>query len=237
MIHYKNTIEAIYLQIDEVQQLVSNFGAQGKIPGIEIDLALDKLRHVYDLMLSLRIENNGYGDFQESGTIPFEVEEQKVQVEEIIPVKGSSIKDQIMKEEAEFQEAKEKTRAEKESRVRVGGNESFGSETLKPKTNYNLDEQASEKARIDLSTQFKTKPVSNLTNAMGLNEKFELIHHLFGGDKNKFEQTMNYLNAASDFNEAYEYLSGNFNWDMNDNSVQKILELVRRKLIVKKNER
>jgi hypothetical protein len=69
-----------------------------------------------------------------------------------------------------------------------------------------------------------------------LNEKFELINELFGGDKARFEQMMQELNVAGSFVEAYNYLNTTFNWDMDSPYVQRLLELIRRKLIVKRDE-
>lgn len=247
MRQYKNTIEAIYLHLDEVQQLVAEFGANGKVYSIDIDLALDKLRNVYDLMLSLKIESLSNADVEVDPTeVPLEINPQVQFVEEpklVAQVKETSIGDtiraQITKEDdeaAEIEREKERTRAEKESRVRTPQSNYTNTENYKENPVYN-EEPVTQKNQVDITSYIKSKPISNITAAIGLNEKFELIQNLFGGDKVKFEQTMNYLNAASDFNEAYEYLAGNFKWDMNSTYVQKILELIRKKLIVKKNER
>ncbi len=242
MIQYKNTIEAIYLNLDEVQQLVAGFGTNSKIHTIELDLALDKLRNVYDLMLSLKLENilvTENGDIPMD--VPLEIKAQEADLPEIKPVEQSKessvsevIKAQFAKQEVIIPDVeKEKTRAEKESRVRMPQNVSDTTEIHKEKVE---SKDVTDTQKVD-SPYIKQKPVSNIVSALGLNEKFELIQNLFGGDKVKFEQTMNYLNGASDFNEAYEYLSGNFKWDMNNQYVQRILELIRKKLIVKKNER
>jgi hypothetical protein len=243
MIQYRNTIEAIYLHLDEVQQLVANFGTRERIPSIEVDLAMDKLRNVYDLMLSLRLETiqeNHVPD--QSVDVPFEVEVQNTAEEQkmdtALPKENlisESIKSRIYADEREsIEETKEKTKAEKESRVRVPQTNVSSGEGIKEKS---FSKEDSLQKSGDISTYIKSKPIANISNALGLNEKFELIQNLFGGDKIRFEQTMNYLNAASDFNEAYEYLANNFKWDMDDTYVQRILELLRRKLIVKKNDR
>ena len=51
-----------------------------------------------------------------------------------------------------------------------------------------------------------------------------------------FQNTITELDGASNFNEAFSYISGSFEWDMEDDSVQLLLELVRRKFIVNQNE-
>ena len=81
-----------------------------------------------------------------------------------------------------------------------------------------------------------TGSIGSIGTAIGLNEKFELINQLFGGSKEKFERTLEVLDMAGSFVEAYNYIEEQFEWDMDDVYVQRILELIRRKLIVRRNE-
>jgi hypothetical protein len=100
-----------------------------------------------------------------------------------------------------------------------------------------INEELASKAKSnEKPSGLKSNPMASIMSAMGLNEKFEIINELFGGDKEKFEQTMQELNMAGSFVEAYNYLNTTFNWDMDNTYVQRILELIRRKLIVKRDE-
>jgi hypothetical protein len=58
---------------------------------------------------------------------------------------------------------------------------------------------------------------------------------LFNGKPEIFNQTIEKLNTASNFNEAFNYISSNFEWEMEDEPVQFLLDLVRRKFITDKN--
>ncbi|MBA7516680.1 hypothetical protein ES705_08728 [subsurface metagenome] len=98
------------------------------------------------------------------------------------------------------------------------------------------EEIAGKSKKKDISSQLQSSPISSISGAIGLNEKFELINELFEGDKDTFESTLQVLNMAGSFVEAYNYLDKNFNWDMDNAYVQRILELIRRKLIVRRNE-
>jgi hypothetical protein len=238
---YKNTIEAVYIHLDEIQQSVARIGVEGDIRAIDVDLTLDKLRDVYDLLLSLRNESGAIKDIPkvESKVMPKApdisvVEDVIEETEETIEL---SVEEQIVEKESPKPEIRdEPTQAEKNSRVRTSSDrknlgESFSSG--KPILNEELSQS---NPLTDVSSRFKTKPISSIGSAIGLNEKFELIQNLFDGDSLKYNHTMDVLNMSTDFNEAFEYLNSNFNWDMNDPLVVRILELIRRKLIVKKNE-
>ena len=71
---------------------------------------------------------------------------------------------------------------------------------------------------------------------MGLNDRFKLINELFNGDKDSYQKTINILDNANNFNEAFNYISSSYDWDMEDEAVQLLLDLVRRKFIVNKDE-
>jgi len=66
--------------------------------------------------------------------------------------------------------------------------------------NESLRQQVSSK---DLSSRLKSQPIPDIGAAIGLNEKFSFIRELFNNDPDKFTETINILNRASNFNEAH----------------------------------
>jgi len=109
-------------------------------------------------------------------------------------------------------------------------------EKLKGNKHYIYESLAEKSQKQDISSKIKSKPISNIADAIGVNDKFRLIKDLFKGDTDSYNKTINTLNEASDFNEAFTFINTNFEWDMEDESVQFLLELVRRKFIVNKDE-
>ena len=97
------------------------------------------------------------------------------------------------------------------------------------------EELGSKKKYDDLATQLKSQG-AGINTSFGLAEKFELISELFSGDKEKFEHTLQVATMAGSFVEAYNYLKENFNWDMDNPHVQRLLEQIRRKLIVHRKD-
>lgn len=133
--------------------------------------------------------------------------------------------DQKREKKFQFKNSKEKNDKTKIVADRLQNKQSFRNESLR--------QQVSSK---DLSSKITSNPISDIGASMGLNEKFSFIQELFNNDPDKFTETINILNNSSDFNEAYSYLADNFNWDMDDPQVQKLLDLTRRKLIIGGNE-
>lgn len=82
----------------------------------------------------------------------------------------------------------------------------------------------------DISSKFHSQPISDISLAIGLNDKFQYIRELFGGDNLQYAETLRYLNNVKSENEAVEYLNDKFEWDMETKLVKSLLELTARKL-------
>jgi hypothetical protein len=235
---FRHTLGVLYTQAEEIRNLAEKLQASDGIRTIDLDLLLEKLRNIYDLILDLkesipatRTGQNSANDEAEPAVLP--------QIEEYVP----SAKDRNpVSNVISVDEKKEIQAGEGKSGVKTAGNESpppekrFISDRFKGSKQTLHEEIAGRVKQEDISSQYKAKPIGNIMSAIALNERFELINQLFNGDKESFERTIDVLNMAGSFVDAYNYLQENFNWDMDNEYVQRILELIRRKLIVRRNE-
>lgn len=230
---YKNTIEVLHAQAREIAEITSRLGHQDEIPFIEIDMLLEKLRHIYDLTTELRFvlqtdrlpDQNREESKPENNSVNQDITEIELEGKSTKPTK-EDIRDKITEDLAT--EAREK---EKQTEKTTLVSDRF--KTANPTLNESISGKSKKE---DITTQYNTKPIGSIKIALGLNEKFELINQLFQGNKEQFEKTLDVIDKAGSFVEAYNYLEGNFDWDMDDVYVQRILELIRRKLIVRRNE-
>lgn len=247
--HFKNTVEAVYISLDEIQKIVSQMGADDHISTIDIDLAADKIRHVYDLLLQLKNEvpQVTKNDVEKVKQVEEELKKEERIIEpepedrneiefdlnaEPVP----EITEEIVHNDPVKEEMPPKTQAEIDSRVKPIKEKKFLSDSFEGKSKSLNEELSNQSGSGKITDKLSSNPISSLSSAIGINEKFEIIKNLFGGNGESYERTMQQLNTAGNFNEAYEYMSKKLGWDMDDPQVQRILELIRRKLIVKKND-
>ncbi|MBN2348942.1 MAG: hypothetical protein JXJ22_08905 [Bacteroidales bacterium] len=232
---YKNTLEIVSEHLQEVNEMISNFYNLKKIPAIEMDLALSKIRNLYDVLLMIKhseTQRLALETEHKSETAGKGITQEKSQASENIELELENIKEQNPVKEEEVA----KTTSEHISKPLQDSEPRIISDRFKSKStsiNENLGKTA---YRKDLSSQLQSKPISNIANAIGLNDKFLIIKTLFNGNADQYNETLLMLNSASNFNEAFNYLVENFDWDMDSEIVQKLLELIRRKLIISKNE-
>ena len=74
----------------------------------------------------------------------------------------------------------------------------------------------------------KGLPVTNLMNAIGINDRFLYIRELFANESANFEKTVEHLDRLNSFLEAIDFLEKNFRWTKNEASL-KFMELLKRR--------
>ena len=82
----------------------------------------------------------------------------------------------------------------------------------------------------DISSKFHSQPISDISLAIGLNDKFRYVRELFEGDNLQYAETLRFLNNVKSETEAVDYLNEQFEWDMETKLVKSLLELTSRKL-------
>ncbi|QQS50127.1 MAG: hypothetical protein IPM71_11035 [Bacteroidota bacterium] len=229
--HYKNSIEAVSHQLQEIAEDIAKWQQNGPLRNIDLDLALNKIRNLYDLMLTLRAEERTFLNNEIIHHAQETIQQDK-KTEALIIEKE---KDPEKKPEAAVDKP---VKFEKENLIEpatsnLEKDKSLLSEKFHQTRPTLNEELSSHVSSSDLAKQLKNKPITNLSSAIGLNEKFELIHNLFIGDKQKYEQTIEALNHMADYQEALDYLSNVAKLDLSQPLVHRLLELLQRKLMTK----
>ncbi|MFM7217674.1 MAG: hypothetical protein ACKO1U_06625 [Bacteroidota bacterium] len=127
-------------------------------------------------------------------------------------------------------------------------------QTVKPSLRITGDVQALFEAQESIADQFKEsvtlaetmapkssqprisekhKHITDLTTAIGINERFYYIQHLFAGNAGVYHLTLERLNKENDRDAAMTYLNsevaGKYGWDSSAQAVRNFMELVERR--------
>jgi hypothetical protein len=74
-------------------------------------------------------------------------------------------------------------------------------------------------------------PVADLSKAIAINEKFQFIKELFGGDSDLYVETIRALNNAGSLGAAISYIDSHFSWDKNSEATRRLIMLLRRRFM------
>jgi len=93
---------------------------------------------------------------------------------------------------------------------------------------------ASEKIEIkEVKDHLVMEPIKDLRSAIGINDKFQFIQELFGGDEKSFEVGIKTINAFKIFPEAQFYIKRELreknNWNEESNVVKQFDQLIKRR--------
>ena len=92
------------------------------------------------------------------------------------------------------------------------------------------EQLGSMKSDDDISDILKTKPLTNLSEAIGVNDKFQFIREIFDGNKDAYIQAISRLDHAESLKDARAVIMS-YTGDSNENkAVKQLLNLVKRKL-------
>jgi hypothetical protein len=115
-------------------------------------------------------------------------------------------------------------------------------EPIKNVSNYTVDPEHTDLFRFnleakELSEKLSQTRITDLSKAMGVNERIFTVNELFGADNSLYRNVIRDLNAMKSFEEAKAYLSSNiaerFNWTHKSkrNKAKNFIKLVRRRYI------
>ena len=233
-------IKTIIRQVGDIGEKLSRLLPEESLPSIEKDIILRDIRLLYEAVKDLQDSPVETPSGEKGKVTRPEVE--TIQPEPVPgeknPVSESSVPEAEVAAPEEISEAEEQSIPLEEPEKTGPAAKSAEPVTLadKYKGNKKFINESLAGDTQDISSKIQSTPISNIGSALGINDRFKLINDLFKGDKESFQNTIGILDGSSNFNEAFNYISSSFDWDMEEDSVQLLLDLVRRKFIVNQNE-
>ncbi|TAH40319.1 MAG: hypothetical protein EYC69_10925 [Bacteroidetes bacterium] len=94
---------------------------------------------------------------------------------------------------------------------------------------------AGTKQQNGLAEKHQHKPISDLKSAIGINEKFLFINHLFSGDTQAYLSSIELLNTSANIEIARAHVNQNlvikYDWDISSHPANLFVDLVERRFI------
>lgn len=216
----KETIDKILVELENVKRILQKVNTTSKFPDIEKDIALSKLRNIYEFISFIQPIPSTTKVIEESVVSVLSDEETNKKVEII----------EKPLEKADLSEIKvENTPKIKENSPAKPAKEEILAEKLKETGEFMNEVLARYANTFDISKKIQSQPISDISTAIGLNDKFLFIKELFNNNADLYKHTIDTLNKATDFNNAIQYIDSNFKWEFDNPSVQKLLELIHRR--------
>jgi hypothetical protein len=82
-----------------------------------------------------------------------------------------------------------------------------------------------------LFNTLSNKQITSLRKSISIGNRFMFQRELFGNDADKMNQAIDFIDTCSNLHEAEKYISENFHWDAEKESVIEFMNLVNRKFV------
>jgi hypothetical protein len=237
----KYTIEILTKDIQDIEKLEGNLRNSKGDSALELDLALSKLRNVYeiltiikadrlqDLVSEKQLQNNAPAAF----TAPEEpkTEEQPEAKTEEQPEAKTEEQPEAKTEESEPEPKTPATPgADQETAAEpVPADPSILAEKFSVESSIN--ENLAEKRGNNIDAKLLGKPIDNISRNIGINDRFLIIRELFAGDSDKFSDLVSKLDNAENYEAAAGILNKQFAETTDHEGVEILTGLVKRRHI------
>jgi hypothetical protein len=198
---FKSTIDLIIKDLNEASEIIDDLKKYPGVPALQVELAKSKCKSAGEVIALLKNLNDFVSVKQESIT------EKQPPIVSAIPAKKKP-------------ESKESEK--KPPSVSIVADK-FG----------HIDDHYKENPEIskkDVSKHLKSKPVTSLSEAIGINDRFLFIREIFDGNKDVYSQAISRLDKAENLQDAMAIIMSYTGEKPEDEAVTLLLDLVRLKL-------
>jgi hypothetical protein len=237
-----NQCKQIEELINGLQRLIQSHSNNSEsISRIELDLALEKVRRLYDILLQMKIQESK-PDYPVSDEITSQVEpvdaamiplEEPQSVPENIIAEPEIIDEPVLQEIQQSEEVLAQDVAYKDIEPAIPDLFSGTIVSTARKTDKTVVEKLSEENQAEtIADKIGSHKITGLKQAIGINEKFFFINELFQGNMKEYSETLNALDQVEEIQATKDFLENlcrKNSWDTEGNAVRKLYEFIERK--------
>jgi hypothetical protein len=241
---FNTTIDIIIKDLREAREIIDDLKNYPGVPQLQIELAKSKCKNAEEIIALLKTMKLDYPSplDQKTEDVKFIQPSEREEPEPLIEINdeyGSEFDSLSGKNEIEPEiiDLKEIEKPVNETDAVIGKeNKEKLPETntvadlFSPVSNSFYEQLAEIKNDSDVSSVIKSKPVTDLTEAIGINDKFLFISEVFNGNQESYNEAIAKLNKAADLSDAKAVIMSYTGEGEENEAVKQLLDLVKRKL-------
>jgi hypothetical protein len=239
----KYTIEILTKDIQDIEKLVGNLQNSMDGSAIELDLAMSKLRNVYEILTMIKADrlheliSPTHAPAQEPIPEPqpgLKAEPEPGPKAEPQPESHSApqpVPQPPVLKESEPAEVEPPAGPEPESVAETEPDKGKDAEIIAERfsSESSINENLAGQRKPDMDTKLVGQPINNIGRNIGINDRFLIIRELFDGNADRFGRLVENLDGAGDYNKAVGLLEEQFTGSLEHEGVEILTGLVKRR--------
>ncbi|HKK43838.1 MAG TPA: hypothetical protein VJ963_15590 [Bacteroidales bacterium] len=235
---FNATIDLIIKDLNEAREIIDDLKRYPGVPAIQVELAKSKCRNAGEIISLLKhLQEDNIPETAEMKPVIPLIKDDKAVRREFIP-SSDSVPAASEPEEKSHPfsqtEDQEVILPDKKNNVSMNREKESGSGIIADKfsnLSTSLNEQVGgKKGDDDIGGVLKTKPLADLSDAIGINDRFMFIREIFDGNRDAYNQAISRLNSAANMDDAKAVITGYPGGKSGNEAVKQLLDLVKRKL-------
>jgi hypothetical protein len=224
---FNATIDLIIRDLDEAREIIDDLKKYPGVPALQVELAKTKCKSAGEIIAFLK----SYNDIVPMFITPTSTPASATITSPIViahPVEITPTPDtmthpvEIIPPQVELKDESKK-RPKEVSETPIIADKFNSPSSLNEQLGGNISEK-------DSTVFLKTKPITNLSEAIGVNDKFLFIREIFNGNKAVYSQAISRLDNIKNLSDARNIILSYTSDNIENEAIKQLLNLVKRKL-------
>ncbi|MFA5814878.1 MAG: hypothetical protein WC865_04590 [Bacteroidales bacterium] len=231
-------IRSVREDLAEIEKIFVWMEKSKEIHQIDIDVLLNKTRHLYNQIISLPVgqfEIQTVAVAEAEAVLPAPAPEPKPepqpQPSQPPQQPQPSQQSQPSQQPQQPQQIMEPVREPEPLEIPVPVRETVSEMNLFQRDGSLNEALGKQKPVHDVASSITDIPVADIWSAITINERFLFIRELFGNDPEGFKNTVTLLNSLGSWDAAKKFMTDRFEWDKNNPVAADFLNVVRRRFL------
>ncbi len=219
---FNATVDLIIKDLEEAREIIDDLKNYPGVPVIQIEMAKSKCKSAGEIISLLKT-------IQNQEPVPDKKQSSSTGIKtEVVPSEDITVSD-IQEEKPAVSESGEKKQKERSapSPDKKADHSTVG-DSFSPTDRLN-EQIGSTRGEDNVTKMIKTKPLANLDDAIGVNDKFLFIREIFNGSPESYNQAIERLNEVKTFADARDVLMNYTEDNKETKIVKQFLDIVKRK--------
>jgi hypothetical protein len=233
---FNSTIDLIIKDLDEARTIIDDLKNYPGVPVLQVELAKAKCKSAGEVISLLKSSKDQITEITGLSVVEKQQKRSETdagQAPSSRPLDKNHPDSNILKETSADESIKPPAEVKEEfkkSSKKVTESPRIADKFSHLSNRFN-EQMGSKKGEDDTSDIMNTKPLSSLSEAIGINDRFLFIREIFDGNKEEYNKALSRLDSAESLSDARAIILGYTGDDEGNKAVKQLLSLVKRKLL------
>ena len=226
-----STIDIIIKDLNEARDIIDDLKKYPGVPEFQVELAKSKCKSASEVIaLFKNLQSKINSPVQEKPPVKDETIQEKLpeKPDKVIVVPEKEVKEVVM---TVITEAPPIAKEEPVQTIKKPAESAIIADQFVNRPESFNEKLGNLKHEDDVLEILKTKPLSSLDEAIGINDKFLFIREIFDGDSQSYNQAIQKLESVGSLSDAMAVIMSYTGENTGNEAIKQLLDLIKRKFL------